>query len=237
MILSYFDENKFSEDRPLFYIGGLMVPDAKITQVEDSLSIIVRNFFGISLLTKETEIHGKELWHGKGIFKNRPAKERLKLIGDLLSVITSNRLKVRLICIDVPDHRKRYQYPEPEYALGLMLLLEQFCIELEKAKDIGLVFGDHEEEEYARAITDFSSFKGAGRTPMYRGRSLEPLKDTIYYTRSHHSRFLQLADLIVFLAQRFEREESSPEKWIESHGWNFWQSLRTETDCQVKRWP
>jgi len=123
MILSYFDENKFSEDRPLFYIGGVMVPDAKITQVEDSLSIIVRNFFGISLLTKETEIHGKELWHGKD------------------------------------------------------------------------------------------------------------------YTRSHHSRFLQLADLIVFLAQRFEREESSPEKWIESHGWNFWQSLRTETDCQVKRWP
>lgn len=237
MILSYFDENKFSEDRPLFYIGGLMVPDTKITRVEDTLAVIVRNFFGISLLTRETEIHGKELWHGKGAFKKRSAKDRLSLITDLLSVITTNKLPVRLVCVDVPTHRERYQYPEPEYALGLMLLLEQFCVELEKAHDIGLVFGDHEEDEYARAISDFSSFKGAGRTPMYRGRSLEPLKDTIYYTRSHHSRFLQLADLIVFLAQRFDTVRDKPEKWLEAQGWELWQTLKAGTEYEIKHWP
>ncbi len=156
---------------------------------------------------------------------------------DLLSVITSHQLPVRLVCVDVPAHRSRFQYPEPEYALGLMLLLEQFCVELEKFHEIGLVFGDHEEDEYAKAISDFSSFKGAGRTPMYRGRSLEPLKDTIYYTRSHHSRFLQLADLIVFLAQRFDMTRSTPEKWIDAQGWHFWQTLTQETNCQIKRWP
>ncbi|MCC5844198.1 MAG: DUF3800 domain-containing protein [Verrucomicrobia bacterium] len=148
MILSYFDENKFSIDRPMFYIGGFMVPDSKLSEVEEILTVIVRIFFGISLLTKENE-----------------------------------------------------------------------------------------EDEYAKAISDFSSFKGAGRTPMYRGRSLEPLKDTIYYTRSHHSRFLQLADLIVFLAQRFDMTRSKPEKWIDTQGWNFWQTLTQETDCQIKRWP
>lgn len=126
MILSYFDENKFSEDRPLFYIGGLMVPDTKIVEVEDTLAIIVRNF---------------------------------------------------------------------------------------------------------------SSFKGAGRTPMYRGRSLEPLKDTIYYTRSHHSRFLQLADLVVFLAQRFETTPERPEKWLDAQGWDAWQSLKKGTNYEIKRWP
>lgn len=237
MILSYFDENKFSEDRPLFYIGGLMVPDTKITEVEDTLAIIVRNFFGTALLTRENEIHGKELWHGKGAFKRRTAKDRLGLLKDLLSVVTAHRLPVRLVCVDVPSHRERFDYPEPEYALGLMLLLERFCIELERVDDIGLVFGDHEEDEYARAISDFSSFKGAGRTPMYRGRSLEPLKDTIYYTRSHHSRFLQLADLVVFLAQRFETTPERPEKWLDAQGWDAWQTLKKGTNYEIKRWP
>jgi len=237
MFLSYFDENKFSEDQPHFYIGGLMVRDALLTHVEETLSVIVSNFFGLATLTKDTEIHGKMLWHRKGPFRKRKAPERLKLIADLVSVIVDNKLPVRLVRIDVHAHRKQYKYPKPEYALGLMLLLERICDVLDREKDIGLVFGDHEEDEFSRAIGDFSSFKQAGRTSMYRGRALTPLKDTIYYTQSHHSRFLQVADLIVFMAQRFDMLEARQEKWLEAQGWDLWKRLKEGTDFALQQWP
>ena len=35
---------------------------------------------------------------------------------------------------------------------------------------------------------------------MYSGRPLGRLVDTVHFTRSHHSRFLQLADVVVYIA-------------------------------------
>jgi len=237
MYLSYFDENKYSEEQPDFYIGGLMVADGLVTKIEDTLAVIVSNFFGVATLNKETEIHGKMLWHRKSAFRKRKAPERLQLLEDLISVITDNHLPVRLVRIDVEAHRKQYKYPKPEYALGLMLLLERICDVLDREKDIGLVFGDHEEDEFSAAIGNFSSFKLSGKTEMYGGRPLTPLKDTIYYTHSHHSRFLQLADVIVFMAQRFDSQEERPEKWLEAQGWDLWQQLKGGTDFGLQHWP
>ena len=237
MFLSYFDENKFTSEQPFFYIGGIMVHDAQLSAVEDTLSLIVSNFFGSGLLNKETEIHGKMLWHGKGPFGKRKAVDRIRLISDLFSVILDHQLPVRLVRIDVFAHHKKHRYPMPEYPLALMLFLERICDVLEQRKDVGLVFGDHEEDEFSRAIGDFSSFKLAGRTPMYRGRPLTALKDTIYYTRSHHSRFLQVADLVVFMAQRFDLVPKMPEKWHEAKGWEQWQLLKEKSDYALQHWP
>ena len=104
----------------------------------------------------------------------------------------------------VRKHHEKYKYPEPEYRLGLMLILEQFCLYLDKIDDIGIVFGDYEEEEITQSILDFSQFKQSGSTPMFFGRPLGRLKDTIYFTHSHHSRFLQVADMIMYMANRYE---------------------------------
>ena len=85
---------------------------------------------------------------------------------------------------------KKYAYPVPEYRLGLMLILERFCDYLDGVKDLGVVFGDYEKDELTRSVLDFSQFKIEGKTPMYFGRPLGRLIDTVYFTYSHHSRFL-----------------------------------------------
>ena len=62
-------------------------------------------------------------------------------------------------------HREKYTFPDPEYKLGLMLILEHFSIYLDKEKEPGVVFGDYEQDEISTALNDFSSFKTDGERP------------------------------------------------------------------------
>lgn len=67
-----------------------------------------------------------------------------------------------------------------------MLVLERFCDYLDEVDDLGLVFGDYERDELTHSVLDFSQFKTLGKTPMYFGRHLGRLLDTVYFTHSHH---------------------------------------------------
>lgn len=239
MHLFYFDETKYDErEGPFFFIGGLVLQDADLQSHEATLSQIQQNFFGTSILTQQTEMHGKEIFHGKAHFKGRKLADRLKLLEDIATFITTARLPIRIVQVDVPAHRKRYRFPQPEYQLGLMLILERFCDLLDAANDTGLVFGDYEKDEITRAVLDFSQFKITGKTSMYGGRPLGRLLDTIYFTHSHHSRFLQAADVMLYMACRCESRQPSPaDKFHEQRLRAFWETIKAGTDVKIQRWP
>lgn len=237
MHLIYFDENKFSVQDPFFYIGGIMLPSDKIRMYDETLMRIQYNFFGTSILRKETEFHGKDIFHGKGNFRKYKLEQRIGLLHDLVDFIVNNTITIRLVCIDVVKHQAKYVYPEPEYRLGLMLFLERTCDFLDKENSLGLVFGDYEKDEITNSILDFSQFKHTGKTKMYSGRPLGRLIDTIYFTHSHHSRFLQLADVIIFLANRYDQPDGFSQKWHEQEGLKIWKYLIQETDVKIQRWP
>lgn len=237
MHLCYFDENKHSQQNPNFYIGGLIIPDRHALELEDTLSQIAFNFFGTRTLTAQSEMHGKDLFHGKGNAKGRKLADRVRVFQDITRFLVNNRIPVRVILIDVQQHREKYMYPMPEYRLGLMLILERFAEYVEAQDDLGLVFGDFEADEMTSAVVDFSEFKSQGKTPMQFGRPLGRLLDTVYFTHSHHSRFLQVADIIVYMANRFEGVSEIPDKWHEKQVSAAWQELRANGDVIIKRWP
>jgi len=99
------------------------------------------------------------------------------------------------------------------------------------------VFGDYEKDEIARAIIDFSEFKISGSTPMYYGRPLGRLIDTVYFTHSHHSRFLQVADVLVYMAGRYENEPTLPTKWHDVQLHDMWEKIKASTDVKIQHWP
>ena len=237
MHLAYFDENKYTEENPYFYIGGYLVSEGKALDLEKTLTQIQYNFFGTNSLRTDTEFHGKEMFHGKGAFKKRKLNERVKLFDDIATFIINNKLPVRMVRIDVEAHRAKYTYPTPEYRLGLMLILERFCDYLESVDDLGAVFGDYEKDEITRAIIDFSEFKVSGSTPMYYGRPLGRLIDTVYYTHSHHSRFLQVADVLVYMAGRYENGKTTPTKWHDTQVLDIWEKIKANTDIIIQNWP
>jgi hypothetical protein len=236
MYLAYFDENKYTDDNPYFIAGGILLNDENISELENTLSQIQYNFFGTRILSKDTEMHGKDIFHGKGNCKRRSLKDRVQLFQDIASFLIDNKVPLRLVCIDVEAHRAKYKYPELEYHLGLMLILERFCDYLDHVNDIGIVFGDYEKDEIAKSVLDFSQFKIRGKTPMYFGRPLGRLVDTIYFTHSHHSRFLQVADMIVFLAGRYENITSEPTKWHDKKIKEVWDSIK-KGNYYIQHWP
>lgn len=236
MYLAYFDENKFSEERPFFYIGGIILDSKKIKDYEKTLTQIQYNFFGTSILNKDTEIHGKDVFHGKGNMKKRSIHDRIELFHDVTRFLIKNKIAIRFVEIDVNSHRDKYCYPEPEYRLGLQLILERFCDFLDTKEALGLVFCDYEKDEVARSILDFSQFKQNNKTPMAFGRPLGRIIDTIYFTQSHHSRFLQVADMVCYLAQRFERVDNKSDKWREKQFESLWSSLKDNSDIKIQKW-
>lgn len=173
----------------------------------------------------------------KGNAKGRKLEERVQVFQDVATFITNNKIPVRLICIDVRRHLSKYVYPMPPYRLGLMLILERFCEFLDKVDDLGLVFGDYEADEVTRAVVDFSEYKSQGKTPMCFGRPLGRLLDTVYFTQSHHSRFLQVADLLVYMAGRYENWGSVPEKWHEQAVKAAWEKVKASGNVFIQRWP
>ena len=184
MHLIYFDENKYSEENPFFNIGGILVPEAKVLELDETLTRIQSNFFGSSSLIVTNEFHGKEMFHGKGPFKGRKLSERIEVFDYFATFLISNEIPIRLVRIDVKSHRHKYQFPTPEYRLGLMLFLERACEYLDSVDDLGIVFGDYEKDEIARSVVDFSEHKTSGTTPMYFGRPLGRLVDTVHFTRA-----------------------------------------------------
>ena len=237
MHLCYFDENKHGPGNPHFFIGGLLIPDAKAIQFENTLGQIVFNFSGSRSLTKANELHGKDLFHGKGNAKGRKIADRVRVFEDVATFVTDNSIPVRMACINVERHNQKYKYPEPPYRLGLMLVLERFAEYLDKVQDLGLVFGDYEADEVTSAVVDFSEYKDRGKTPMYYGRPLGRLLDTVYFTQSHHSRFLQVAELLVYMAGRFESKAGVSGPWHEQAVHAAWEKIKASGNLTVQRWP
>jgi hypothetical protein len=237
MRLIYFDENKFSKENPFFFVGGIIVDESKASAIETRLMRVQYDFFGDSSLRKELEFHGEEVFQGKGSFKKRGLAERIKIFEDVSSIIIDTKSVIRIVCIDVMRHRSKYYYPEPEYNLGLMLFFERSCDYLDSIDDIGVVFGDYEKDEITKSILDFSQFKFIGRTPMYFGRPLGRLIDTVYFTHSHHSRFLQVSDLVIFMAGRFENGLCKCTKWHDIQVKAIWENLKANVDIRIQRWP
>lgn len=237
MHLIYFDENKYSTSNPFFLIGGILLEDKKITELENTVMQIQYNFFGTNVLNKDTEMHGVELFQGMRVFKGKKLESRINLFNDIATCLINHKVPIRMVCIDVSAHRKKYTYPQPEYNLGLMLILERFCDYLEVVDDIGVVFGDYEKDEVTRSILDFSQFKFDGKTSMYLGRPLGRLKDTIHFTHSHHSRFLQIADMIIYMAGRCENSNLKRDKWHDVELQKIWEKLKNNTNYSLQRWP
>lgn len=237
MHLCYFDENKHGPDNPHFFIGGLLIPDKKALDFENTLNQIAFNFFGARSLIQANEFHGKELFHGKGNAKGRKLEERVQVFQDVATFVTNNQIPVRMVCIDVERHKNKYQYPMPAYRLGLMLILERFSEYLDQVDDLGLVFGDYEADEMTGAVVDFSEYKNQGKTPMYFGRPLGRLLDTVYFTQSHHSRFLQVADLLVYMAGRYENRDGIPDRWHEQQVKAAWEKIKASGNVFIQRWP
>lgn len=206
MKLIFFDEAKNDDEYPHYHIGGVGIDEEHLAEVEARVNEVVEEAFGQSRLERGNELHAAEIYHRKKHFKDwMDFDQRIVLIDKLMQILSMPQLQLIDIQINVG---KLWQNQIPDEVAFMF-----FC---ERANDLcrarsclGMLIGDRESdrvaERYAGCLSDYR----AGGTDFAFGRDIENLVDSVHFTHSHLSRFLQLADIYTWLLQFRNRNHGS----------------------------
>ena len=205
LFLFYYDEVKLAPPAQVsFWLGGIAVEDRDALEVEAQVGEIAKDFFGTKALERGKEFHGKEILNGKGSFKNVPISDRARILERLLSVISSNKVLRFYIKIN-PENFVTKQDPAE---VAFMFLTEKVNSYLNDVKQPGMLFGDYDEPAVAGSVVSLSRFKETG-TYWAKSSTIDWLVDTVHFAKSHHSRFVQLADVYLYAMQFFSYSEQA----------------------------
>jgi len=206
MKLIFFDESKHDPDYPHYHVGGVCIDETNLGEIEKRISAISEKAFGTAELNRDTELHAAEIYHRKKNFKEwADFDKRLSLIADFIDILSLEqvqRIDIRINC----EFLQGTQTPEE---LGFMFMCERANDLVRSHKGLGMLIGDRENDHLAeRFSTTLSGYRARG-TDFAFGRDIHNLVDSVHFTHSHLSRFLQLADVYTWLLQFRNRNRDS----------------------------
>lgn len=206
MYLIFFDESKNDNEYPSYHIGAIAIHDSRILETEAQINDIANEIFGSSRLTQETELHAAEIFHRKKNFKDMNNFDaRIDIFRRLIQIL--NLEHVNLIDIKINCNLlTANQSPED---IAFMFLCERSNDFMRSRQDLGMLIGDRENDQSAsKHAGSLSDYKARGTNFAF-GRNINNLVDSVHFTQSHLSRFLQLADIYVWLLQFQSRNYNS----------------------------
>lgn len=206
MKLIFFDETKSDNDYGHYHIGGVCIDEENLGKVENEINRVVENAFGHSKLVRGTELHAAEIYHRKSHFKEwKDFDKRIVLIDELMKILSIPELQLIDIQINV---LKLHQNQVPD-EVAFMFFCER-ANDLCKANScLGMLIGDRESDRVSeRYAVSLSGYRASG-TEFAFGRDIKCLVDSVHFTHSHLSRFLQLADIYTWLLQFRNRNRNS----------------------------
>lgn len=211
VLLCFVDES-FKGD---LYGFGAVVANALQTReiavrVQELVSALAE--FGID---GAAEVHAHPIFHGKGIWSDVPPRVRVKVFIDIVDAVCGSGATVLLRGVP-PDRLRRYQdtrgfterHPPEQVAFQhLLQRLDRLAVNQETH---ALVIAD-ERADRDRHRERFAAYQAYGTPGTYMHTKLDRLLDTVHFAPSHHSRMLQVADVLAFIWVRsqtvVERDE------------------------------
>jgi hypothetical protein len=205
MYLVFFDESKPSKHHPSYHIGAVCIEEESLKEIEKEVSDLSKDVFGNSLLEQSTEFHTAELVWGKGKFKGMEFEDRLEVFKSLLLTLSRNdvfRFEIRINT----EKLKRKDNPE-EWAF--MFLCERANDFIRARKSVGMLIGDLESYAISKKFSlSLSAYREKGTDYKF-GKKITNLFESVHFTHSYLSRFLQLADLYTWVLQfKLKNDES-----------------------------
>lgn len=206
MKLIFFDEAKNDDAYPHYHIGAVCIDEEYLASVETRIGAIAAAAFGTSELSAATELHAAEIYHRKKNFKDwTDFGKRIDIIIQVARILSDE--EVRLIDVQINCNLLHAaQVPEE---IAFMYLCERANDRVKAKKSLGMLIGDRESDHLAaRFSTTLSGYRANG-TDFAFGREIHNLVDSVHFTHSHLSRFLQLADVYTWLLQFRNRNRKS----------------------------
>jgi hypothetical protein len=206
MHLIYFDECKNDAAYPHYHLSGMAISEDDLADIEGRINEISTDVYGSVELGKDTEFHAVEIYHRKGRFKDwADFGKRLDVLSrfiDILSLATVKLIDVQINCALLTKEQEADE-------IAFMFFCERANDLMRSSKSVGMMIGDRESDfDSARFATALSAYRATG-TDFSFGRDIKNLVDSVHFTHSHLSRFLQLADVYVWLQQFMLRNRGS----------------------------
>jgi hypothetical protein len=204
--LIFFDEAKDDKDYPVYHIGGVCIDEVDLADIEARISQLAESSFGSSVLERGTEFHAAEIFHRKAHFKTwEDFGARLGLLKAFVGVLSLEQVSL----IDIQVNSAKLYDSQSSSDIAFMFLCERSNQLMQARKKIGMLIGDRDtDSSAAKCATSLSSYRVNGTEFQY-GQKITNLVDSVHFTHSHLSRFLQLADVYTWLKQFRHRNRDS----------------------------
>lgn len=206
MKLIFFDEAKQGPNYPHYHLGAVCVDEAHLSAVEARITALSVEAFGSGELSVATEFHAAEIYHRKKNFKDwNDFNKRLHLIGQFAEILSLPEVQ----CIDIQINCAPLYAGQTPADIAFMFLCERANSLVRAQNALGMLIGDRESDRHAeRFATTLSTYRANGTNFAF-GQDIKSLVDSVHFTHSHLSRFLQLADVYVWLLQFRNRNRGS----------------------------
>lgn len=204
MWFAYVDE---SFNRSQHWVAALLIQHLRVNQTAGAMRELVERAseqFGIDA---SAELHGHDLFHGKGEFQ--PMKEapraRIALYAAALRTLTDAECWIILRGVSKPGLCRRYgtahQHPHRIVMTHLLERIDMFCQSSRGADDHAVVVADEHHETQSALLRDLVTYQDRS-TWGYLARRINRVVDTIHFVNSRTNPLVQGADLIAFLTLR-----------------------------------
>jgi hypothetical protein len=200
VLLAYVDES-YRDIKLKFLMAAVICSEHEAMTLTNELDAIVSAFVRNRGMSRYTELHAHDIWHHTGrweCLKDEPAA-KMQLMTDCVDAIVRNASHVVWRAIDVVAH-ENVGYPKtwPPDVVGFQHLLERIERYAKSRNALALVIRDEVDDPNAprKMLRDY---RGSG-TPGYIKSPLPHIVDTIHFAPSDHSRLLQAADMIAYVA-------------------------------------
>lgn len=227
MHLFYIDEsgntgaNLSSEVEPIHWLFALGATEDKVQAIETDMLAIATKFFRERARDPDFELHGTEIFAGRGEAHPLSVAERVSLFTEALQLLQRHHVKLWVRGVHKKRHALRAKAkaypPEHPYKLGFMYLVESIdtylltlqpnaaSIAAGATPCLGLLVSDEQDEVSRDLISGFARWRQFGTDHGYRTRAVRYLIDTIHYIQSQDSWLIQLVDLVGFVRNRHEK--------------------------------
>jgi len=189
-----------------YVLAGLTAKPESWHSVKDQVDALKAKYFP-DPSTRPKELHCRTLQKGRFPYSGI---DRFALENDLLGLIGALDVTIFGMVLDKERHWQQYVYPWPPHIHMLEAMMNRFQWFLERANEPGLIVSDEpgSNKERTELLNAVEHYKTTGT--MF--KPLRNVIDTIFFTRSETSVFLQLADFCAYAIFRV-KERNDPSRY------------------------
>lgn len=200
MLLAYLDE---SYNNSHYWIVALLCNDEVVAKLGSDLDAVVNNAALKFKTEVNAELHAHDLMQGKRdwmLLGNMP-RAQIGIYQDALEAIVKYPVEIVIRGVDTNRLKIRYKKPFDHYALALAHTLERVNAIAKQRDTYALTIADvlgGKEPRYREFLLKLQT----DAEPGYTNQRLDRIVDTLHFVPSSSSRFIQAADLILYIYMR-----------------------------------